>query len=135
MVKAQSNNNTVTVLDIGSAKTIALIAEVTDSGLRYRGHGIAESRGSRKGIIVELDKAAESIQKAVEEAEKAAGCAVGNAVIAIGGAHVKGVTSRGGVSLGAKPREVGRDDIRMAVEKARSISLPPDRELLHLLPQ
>lgn len=121
MVKAQSNNNTVTVLDIGSAKTIALIAEVTDSGLRYRGHGIAESRGSRKGIIVELDKAAESIQKAVEEAEKAAGCAVGNAVIAIGGAHVKGVTSRGGVSLGVKPREVGRDDIRMAVEKAVTI--------------
>jgi len=125
----------VTVLDIGSAKTIALIAEVTDTGLRYLGHGLADSRGSRKGIIIELDKAAESIQKAVEEAEKTAGCAVGNAVIAIGGPHVKGVTSRGGLSLGARPREVGRDDIRMAVEKARSISLPPDREVLHLLPQ
>jgi cell division protein FtsA len=135
MVKAQSNQNTVTVLDIGSAKTIALIAEVTDTGLRYRGHGIADSRGSRKGMIVELDKAAESIQRAVDEAEKAAGCAIGNAVIAIGGAHVKGVTSRGGISLGPKPREVGRDDIRMAVEKARSINLPSDRELLHLLPQ
>jgi len=135
MGKAQSHQNTVTVLDIGSAKTIALIAEVTDTGLRYRGHGIADSRGSRKGIIVELDKAAESIQRAVDEAETIAGCAIGNAVIAIGGAHVKGVTSRGGISLGSRPREVGRDDIRMAVEKARSINLPSDRELLHLLPQ
>jgi cell division protein FtsA len=128
-------NNTVTVLDIGSAKTVALIAEVTDAGLRYRGHGLADSRGSRKGIIVELDKAAQAIQRAVEEAEKSAGCAVGDAVISIGGAHIKGVTSRGGVSLGMRPREVSREDIRAAVEKARSIHLPPDREILHLLPQ
>lgn len=128
-------NNTVTVLDIGSAKTVALIAEVSDTGLRYRGHGLADSRGSRKGVIVELDKAALAIQRAVEEAEKSAGCAVGDAVISIGGAHIKGVTSRGGVSLGMRPREVSREDIRAAVEKARSINLPPDREILHLLPQ
>jgi len=128
-------NSIVTVLDVGSAKTVALIAEVSDSGLRYRGHGVSESRGSRKGVIVELDKAAQSIQKAVDEAEKAAGCAVGDAVISIGGGHIKGVTSRGGVALGARAREVSREDIRVAVEKARSISLPPDRDILHLLPQ
>jgi len=128
-------NNIVTVLDIGSAKTVALIAEVSDSGLRYRGHGVSESRGSRRGVIVELDKAGQSIQKAVDEAEKAAGCAVGDAVISIGGAHIKGVTSRGGVALGSRAREVSREDIRAAVEKARSISLPPDRDILHLLPQ
>ena len=67
--------NLITVLDVGSAKTVALICEATDAGLRYRGHGMAESRGSRKGIIVELDKAVQSIHKAVEEAEKAAGIA------------------------------------------------------------
>lgn len=128
-------NSIVTVLDVGSAKTVALIAEVSDSGLRYRGHGVAESRGSRKGVIVELDKAAQSIQKAVDEAEKSAGCAVGDAVISIGGAHIKGVTSRGGVALGSRAREVSREDIRATVEKARSISLPPDRDILHLLPQ
>ena len=49
--------NLVCVVDVGSAKTCALVAEVTDAGLRYRGHGLAESRGSRKGLIVELDKA------------------------------------------------------------------------------
>ncbi len=64
-------SNMITVLDVGSAKTVALICEATDAGLRYRGHGMAESRGSRKGIIVELDKAVQSIHKAVEEAEKA----------------------------------------------------------------
>ncbi|HLW51661.1 MAG TPA: cell division protein FtsA [Candidatus Angelobacter sp.] len=129
------NSKTVTVLDSGSAKTVALICEVGDSGLRYRGHAVVESRGSRKGNIVELDKAVQSIQKAVEEAEKIAECPVGNAVIGVGGTHIKGLTSRGGVSLGSRAREVARDDIRLAVDKARSVNLPPDREVLHLLPQ
>jgi cell division protein FtsA len=114
---------------------VALICDMSDSGLRYRGHGITESRGSRKGVLVELDKAVQSIQRAVEAAEKMAECTVGNAVISIGGAHIKGITSRGGISLGSRPREVTREDVRAAVEKARSINLPPDREVLHLLHQ
>src|SRR2546423_1487039 len=127
--------NTIAVLDIGSAKTAALICDIGDSGLRYRSHGIVDSRGSRKGIITELDKAVQSVHKAVDEAEKLAGCSIECAIVSVGGPHIKGVTSRGGVTLGSRPREVTRDDIRTAVEKARSVSLPPDREILHLLPQ
>jgi len=133
MTKEQ--NRTIAVLDVGSAKTVALICEVDENGLRYRGHGVSESRGSRKGIITELDKAVQSIQRAVEEAERLAECPLGNATISIGGSHIKGVSSRGGVALGSRPREVERDDIRTAVEKARSVNLPPDRDILHLLPQ
>src|SRR5438132_3021384 len=55
----------LTAIDVGSAKTCALVAEITDSGLRYRGHGVAESRGSRKGVIVELDKALGAAQNVV----------------------------------------------------------------------
>src|SRR5215475_4667817 len=132
---ATKRGNVITVLDVGSAKTVALISEATDGGLKYRGHGVAESRGSRKGIIVELDKAVQSIHKAVEEAEKLAGVQVGNAVISVAGSHIKGVTSRGGITLGSRPRDVAREDIRAAVEKARSVTLPEDREVLHLLPQ
>src|SRR6478736_2436749 len=86
--------NLITVLDVGSAKTVALICEATEAGLKYRGHGMVESRGSRKGIIVELDKAVQSIHKAVEEAEKAGGCQVGNAVISVAGPHRKVFASR-----------------------------------------
>jgi len=132
---AKEQNRTIAVLDVGSAKTVALICEVDENGLRYRGHGVSESRGSRKGIITELDKAVQSIQKAAEEAERLAECPLGNATISIGGSHIKGVSSRGGVALGSRPREVERDDIRTAVEKARSVNLPPDRDILHLLPQ
>src|SRR5260370_9475329 len=128
-------NHTITVLDAGSAKTVALICETADSRLRYRGHAVVESRGSRKGVIVELDKAVQSIQRAVEEAEKTAECAVGNAVIAVAAGHVKGLTSRGGVTLGSRPRDVAREDIRAAVEKARALSLAPHRGALHLVRQ
>ena len=125
----------MTAIDVGSAKTCALVAEVTEYGLRYRGHGIADSRGSRKGVIVELDKAVSSIQKAVEAAEDMAGAAVEHAIIGVGGSNIKGVNSHGGISLGTRPREIGRDEIKQAVERARAIPLPQDREILHLLPQ
>ncbi len=132
---ANQQGSFLTAIDVGSAKTCALVAEVTEAGLRYRGHGVAESRGSRKGVIVELDKAVAAIQKAVEAAEDSAGAAVEHAIIGIGGAHVRGVNSHGGINLGARAREIGRDEIKQAVEKARAIPLPADREVLHLLPQ
>ncbi|HTW31459.1 MAG TPA: cell division protein FtsA [Candidatus Sulfotelmatobacter sp.] len=132
---ANQQGNFLTAIDVGSAKTCALMAEVTDHGLRYRGHGVAESRGSRKGVIVELDKAVSAIQKAVEAAENGAGAAIEHAIIGIGGAHVRGLNSHGGISLGTRPREIGRDEIKQAVERARAIALPADREILHLLPQ
>ncbi|MGH9565451.1 MAG: cell division protein FtsA, partial [Candidatus Angelobacter sp.] len=106
------NSNTVTVLDVGSAKTVALICQNGESGLSYRGHAVVESRGSRKGIIVELDKAVQSIQRAMEEAEKLAGCTVGNAMVSVAGSHIKGITSRAGITLGGRAREVTREDIR-----------------------
>ena len=112
-----------------------LVAEITDSGLRYRGHGMAESQGSRKGVIVELEKAVASIQKAVEQAEDAAGVPIEHAMLGVAGAHVRGVNSHGGINFGTRAREIGREEIRMAVDKARAIPLPADREILHLLPQ
>lgn len=132
---ANQQGSFLTAIDVGSAKTCALVAEVTESGLRYRGHGIADSRGSRKGVIVELDKAVASIQRAVEAAEDMAGAAVEHAIIGVGGSNIKGVNSHGGISLGTRPREIGRDEIKQAVERARAIPLPQDREILHLLPQ
>ena len=125
----------VIALDVGSAKTCVLIAEMSETGLRYRGHGISESRGLRKGVITELDKAVTSIQKAVEQAEDVAGISVEHALVGIAGAHIRGVNSHGGLTFGTRSRELGRDEIRQAVDKARTISLPADREILHLLPQ
>ena len=132
---ANQGTNFLPVIDVGSARTSVLVAEMTDTGLRYRGHGVAESRGSRKGVIVDLEKAVSSIQKAVEQAEDVAGVPIEHALVGIGGSHIRGVNSHGGVSFGNRPREIMRDEIRQAVDKARAIPLPADREIIHLLPQ
>ncbi len=132
---ANQYEHLLTAIDVGSAKTCALVAEITDSGLRYRAHGVAESRGSRKGLIVDLDKAVGSIQKAVELAEDIAGAPIEHAIIGVAGSHVRGLNSHGGVGFGTRPREIAREEIRLAVDKARAIPFPADREILHLLPQ
>jgi cell division protein FtsA len=129
------HENLLTAIDVGSAKTCALAAEFTEAGLRYRGHGVTESRGSRKGVIVDLEKAVASIQEAVEQAEDAAGAPIEHATVGVAGGHVRGVNSQGGVSFGTRSREILREEIRLAVDKARAIPLPGDREIVHLLPQ
>ena len=125
----------LTAIDVGSSKTCALVTEVTDSGLRYCGHAIGESRGMRKGVIVDLEKAVGCVRSAVEEAEEIVGAPVEDAVVGVAGPHIRGVNSRGGISIGSRAREITREDIRSAVERARAIALPGDREVLHLLPQ
>ncbi len=125
----------LTVLDVGSAKTRVLVAELHDGALRYRGHGIADSTGMRKGLISDLKQATHCINKAATTAETMAQGTIDRCVVGIGGAHIRGLNSRGGVSLGTRLREITREDVRAAVDRARSVSLPSDREIIHLLPQ
>ncbi|MGB7438877.1 MAG: cell division protein FtsA [Candidatus Acidiferrum sp.] len=121
-------------LDIGSTKTCVLLAEMEDEQVHFLALGAAESKGLRKGLIVNLDSTVSSIRRAVEEAESVANVPVESAVIGVAGSHVRGVNSRGGVSLGPRPRDIERDDVRRAIDTARNISLPEDREVLHVLP-
>ncbi|HUU14709.1 MAG TPA: cell division protein FtsA [Terriglobia bacterium] len=128
-------------IDIGSTKTCALVCQPSsDSGkLEVAGLGVAESRGWRKGVIVNLDATVLSLKKAVEAAESSAGVPVDSAYVGVAGPHIKGVNSRGAVVLGGRPgggaQEVTREDIRQVIQTARGISLPPDRSLIHVLPQ
>ncbi len=131
---AKQKDNLLTAIDVGSAKTVAIMAEITDGGLRYRAHGIAPSRGSRKGIIVDLDKAAESVRNAVTKVETLAGAAVERAVVGVAGPHIRGVDSHAAITLGTA-KDITRADVRQALEQARGVSLPPDRVVLHLLQQ
>ncbi len=121
-------------LDIGSTKTCVLIAEIDEQQVRFLALGAAESKGLRKGLIVNLDSTVSSIRRAVEEAESVANVPVESALIGVAGSHVKGVNSRGGVTLGNRARDIERDDVRRAVDASRNISLPVDREVLHVLP-
>ncbi len=122
-------------LDVGSTKTCALIAEWEEDTVKFLALGAAESKGLRKGLIVNLDAAVSSIRRAVEEAESVAGVPVESALVGVAGSHIRGVNSRGGVTLGQRARDIQREDVRRAVDAARSVTLPEDREVLHVLPQ
>ena len=127
--------NLITVLDAGNSKSCVLTAELTDGVLRYRGHGIAASRGMRRGLISDLGPAAEVINNAALAAEKTTKAPIETAVVGVGGPHVRGMNSQGGISMGSRMKEITREDVRSAIDRARSIGLAPDREILHLLPQ
>ena len=116
-------DNLITVVDAGSSKVCVLVAELQDGVLRYRSHGIEAARGMRKGLIAELGPAADAINKAALAAERAARAPIETAVVGIGGTHVRGVNSRGGISMGSRMREITREEVRAAVDRARSVAL------------
>jgi cell division protein FtsA len=132
---SQKQDNLIVVLDIGSAWTRVLAADLNEGALRYRGHGIVESAGMRKGLIAELGPAFKAVKAANERAEHVARINIDECVVGVGGPHIRGLNTSDGIDLGSRMREITREDVRNAVERARSIERPPDREVLHLLPR
>jgi cell division protein FtsA len=122
-------------LDIGSTKVCTLIAAVRESGLEPIGIGLGESKGLKKGAVVNLESTVESIKKSVSEAEVIAGCEVETVYVGLAGPHVKSFNSRGVTSIPTRTREINSDDVRRVIETARAVALSPDREIIHILPQ
>ncbi len=131
----QKLENLIVALDIGSAGTRVLAADVNENVLRYRGHGVFASAGMRKGMIAELAPAAKAVRAANEQAERVARANIDECVVGVGGPHIRGLNTNGGLQLGSRMREITREDVRAAVERARAVERPPDREILHLLPR
>jgi len=131
----ETQDNLIVVLDVGSTWTRVLAADVNEGALRYRGHGVVESAGMRKGLISDLAPAAKAVKAANEQAEWAARANIDQIVVGIGGPHIRGLNTNGGLDLGSRMREITREDVRAAVERARAVERPPDREILHLLPR
>jgi cell division protein FtsA len=89
----------------------------------------------RKGLISDLAPAAKAVKAANEEAERVAHINIDECVVGVGGPHIRGLNTNGGIELGGRMREIDKEDVRSAVERARSVERPPDREILHLLPR
>ena len=129
-------NGHIVGIDIGTKKVTVLIGAVTDERkIEVIGIGTADSQGLRKGVVVNLAATSEAIRKAQEEAELMAGVKINAAFIGISGAHIKSFNSRGVVAVSGKNRVISKDDIRRAIEQSKAVSIPPDREILHVIPQ
>jgi cell division protein FtsA len=122
--------------DIGTRKVVAVIGEITEERkLEIIGIGTADSRGLRKGVVVNLEATTAAIKRAQEEAELMSGVEIGAAFIGISGAHIKSFNSRGVVAVSGKNRVISREDVRRVIDQSKALSIPPDREIIHIIPQ
>jgi cell division protein FtsA len=123
-------------IDIGTKKVAAIIGEITeDRKIEIIGIGTGDSRGLRKGVVVNLDATVQAIKKAQEEAELMAGVEIDSGFIGISGAHIKSFNSRGVIAVSGKNREITREDIKRVIDQSKAVSIPPDREIIHIIPQ
>jgi cell division protein FtsA len=121
-------------LDIGTTKICVVVGKASTEGkISIVGIGSHPSTGLRKGVVVNMDSTVNSIKKAVEEAELMAGIKIDSCLAGIGGAHIKSFNSNGVVAI--KDKEVRPDDIERAIDAAKAVAIPADRELIHVIPQ
>ena len=122
-------------LDVGTTKICAVVGEPRPGGgLDIVGVGNAPSRGLRRGIVVNIDSTVEAIKQAVAEAEQMAGVEVAGVYAGVAGGHVRSLNSRGVVAISGREREVSTLDVERAIDAARAINVPQDREIIHVLP-
>lgn len=119
-------------LDMGTAKICAVVAERNGRGIHVLGVGTAPASGMRKGMIINIDEAVQAIREAMKDAEKASGTRIRSVCTGISGSHMKGFFSSG--ATGIRGRDVGRRDIAQAIDSAKAVYIPLDREVLHVIP-
>jgi cell division protein FtsA len=120
-------------LDIGTTKICVVVGKASEEKVSIVGIGSHPSTGLRKGVVVNMDSTVNSIKKAVEEAELMAGIKIDSCLAGIGGGHIKSFNSNGVVAI--KDKEVRREDIERAIDAAKAVAIPADRELIHVIPQ
>jgi len=122
-------------IDLGTTKVSAMIAEEQKGALRIIGVGTAPSEGLKQGVVVDIERAAGAVSKAVREAEHMAGREAKRFNVGAAGEHIRSMNSRGVVAIPSIDEEIGDDDVSRAMIASRKFSLPYDREIIHTLPQ
>ena len=121
-------------LDIGTSKVVAVVAELRpDGSYEVIGMGQSESKGLKKGVVVNIEATVQSIQKALEEAELMADCKIGEVFTGIAGSHIRSFNSSGMVAI--KDKEVTQADVERVIETAKAVNIPTDQQILHILTQ
>lgn len=123
-------------LDIGTTKVVALVGNVLEGGtIEVIGMGRAPSHGLEKGVVVDIGETTASIKRAVEEAENMADVRIESVTAGIAGRHIKSINNSGTVSINRPNRIVNRDDVRRVIETAQAVQIPPESQLIHVIPR
>ena len=127
------SKRTIVGLDIGTSKVCAIIGEIKDDKIDIIGHGLSESKGLKKGAIVNIELTVNSIKEAIKEAEVMSGIKIDSVIAGIAGSHIQGFNSHGVIAV--KSGEITQSDIERVIDAARAVAIPADRQILHIIPQ
>jgi len=122
-------------LDIGTTKICALIAKIKENNFEIIGIGRSSSQGLSKGMIVNIEEASHNIEKAVKGAEFDAGFKIRQVWASIAGNHIQGMDNRGFFNISSEDKIITPKDVEKALQNASRLTLPPNREIIHTLPQ
>lgn len=130
------NSNEIYVsLDIGTSNVKVIIGEMTGESLNIIGVGTESSQGIKKGSIVDIDETVRSIKKAIEKAERMVGLSINSVIVGVTGTHVQLQPCHGVVAVSSDNREIGDEDIVRVIDAAQVVPLPPEREIIDVIPQ
>lgn len=127
--------HTYVTLDIGTSFVRVVIGEVSNGALNIIGVGEVKSSGLRKGAIVDIDDTVQSIRAAVEKAERMINMSISNVIVGVSGNHIKLQPCHGVVAVSSEDREIGDEDVKRVIDAAQVMSIPPDREIIDVIPR
>ena len=131
---SRDSKDLIVGLDIGTSEIVALVAEVSAEGrLNVIGIGSQESKGLKKGVVVNIEETVGAISRVVQEVELMADCKVKDVYTGIAGSHIRSFNSNGMVAI--KDKEIGQLDVDRVVDTARAVNIPMDQQILHTIPQ
>jgi len=131
-----ASENIIAALDIGTTKVVCLVGEVDTEGRMYViGHGQSKAEGLRRGVLVDMEKTVKSIRKAVDDAALVSGTEIDRVTVGIAGEHIRSINSHGVIAVSRADSEIIAADVKKAVDAARTVAIPVDREIIHVIPQ
>lgn len=130
-----NNKETYVSLDIGTSNVRVIIGDIANGSLNIIGVGNSKSEGIKKGSIVDIDETVRSIRRAVEQAERMIGLSIENVIVGVSGNHVQLQPCHGVVAVSSADREIGEEDIKRVIEAAQVFSIPPEREIIDVIPR
>ena len=132
-----SRKNIICGIDVGSSNIRTVITQIISPEEKPRiiGVGVTASLGVRKGVIVNIEETLQAVNESLEKAERTAGITIDRALVSIGGNHISSQYSKGVIAVGRADGEVTSDDVERVIGAAQAISIPPNREIIHIIPK
>jgi len=129
-------NTPFTAIDVGTTKICTLVADLDETGdIEIIGVGITPAQGLRKGIVVSVEETIESIRASVEKAQRSSGHRISSAHVGVAGSHISSLNNRSIVTIARHDRLISQEDVARALESARTVSIPANREVIHVIPR